>query len=70
MCSRPSFTAVERESVAVIQAKENVPTQLMVRVLVKPCACGEGWVARLENNERWSPCWVWEPEAEQIKESL
>ena len=54
MCSRPSFTAPERESVAVIEAKENVPTKLMVRVLVKNCACGEGWVARSPGSLIWS----------------
>lgn len=60
MCQRPSLVIPEREGVAVIQAKENVPTSLMVRVLVRPCACGEGWMARSPGNAVWS-------RAEQIK---
>ena len=44
----------ERESVAVIEAKENVPSSLMVRVLVKNCACGEGFVARSPGSTIWS----------------
>ena len=60
MCSRPSQVIPEREAVAVIEAKENVPTPLMVRVLVKPCACSEGWVARSPGNDVWN-------RAEEIK---
>ena len=53
----------ERESVAVIEgeeAKNNTPVRLILRVLWKPCACGEGYVGRSPGNDVWS-------RAEQIK---
>lgn len=61
MCIRPSQVIAEKEGLAIIKQKENLPSDLVVKILYKPCACSEGWVARSPGNSMWS-------KAEMIKE--
>jgi len=61
MCKRPSQVLPEVQTQALIEQKGNLPSALYLRVLVKPCACGQGWVGRSEGNDVWMEAEFYDP---------
>lgn len=52
MCFRPSQVIPERASRAFFK-KGNEPEEMELPIFWKPCACGDGFVARSPGNSVW-----------------
>ena len=53
MCARPSMVLPEQEGTGIIEEKANLPAALKIPVIWKPCACGSGFVARVQDGDVW-----------------
>ena len=58
MCNRPSQVIPAIETLGIVESKQNVPEDLVVRIKVKPCADFEShgtWLV-LTVADGWQPC--------------